>query len=654
MSVSKMAKIRLTAVKDVYDQVIDILHSDGVIEIEQVEAEEKDLYRPDSKAEYWQTNVKFALDLLKDYQEDEKKSFLDKLKSAKQEVDNSDIEKLLSEFNYKKVIAELENLDKELNSAKNKISQYNKEKKSLREWQGLPKLETLETRFVSFYTGTVPVIHFEAFNKAVLDLRETELVRINESEKEVRILMVASKELESKLSELFETHDFKQVELDLNGAGDVGKRLVKLDELIEFDQQVLVEVEDKIRKYAPHESKFKILYDYLTWKKEQDDASRKALATGETVNLVGWLPQNHIADVSKHIDVVTNEYMIEELEIGEDENVPIVLSNPKAVTPFESVTEIYGAPLYNEPDPTIYLAPFFILYFALCLSDAAYGFVLALLAYVAIRVMKPKGGAKKLMWLMVFCGLLTIVVGALYGGWFGIALADLGNGPLVSALRAIQMIDPVQNPMSVMIMSFILGFIQLVFGNLLGAYWQIKHGRALDGLLGGGLWALFLLFIGFWICVKAAVLPESLSGLANFLILAGVIAMILTQGREQKNVFLKLATGVFSLYGLVGYLSDVLSYSRLLALGLSTGIIAMVVNLVAGLFAGMVPIYIGWLVWIVIIIGGHLFNLIISALGAFIHSGRLQYVEFFPKFLVGGGRRFKPFSKTTKFITLKS
>ena len=648
-----MAKIRLTAVKDVYDQVIDILHSDGVIEIEQVEAEEKDLYRPDSKAEYWQTNVKFALDLLKDYQDEEKKSFLDKLKSAKQEVDNSDIEKLLSEFDYKKVVAELENLDKELNAAKNKVSQYNKEKKSLREWQGLPKLETQDLRFVVFYTGTVPVIHFEAFQKAVLDLGTSELIRINESENEIRLVLIASKDLETKLTELFETHDFKTVELDLNGAGDIDQRLTKLDELIGFDQKVMTEVQDKIKKFAPHLSKFQILYDYLTWKKEQDDASRKALVTGETVSLIGWLPQNNIADVSKHIDTVTDQYMIEELEIKEDENIPIVLSNPKAVTPFESVTEIYGAPLYNEPDPTIYLAPFFIVYFALCLTDAGYGILLSLLAFAALKLMKPKGSAKKLIQLLIAGGVATFVAGALFGGWFGIVIADLPNGIIKDAVNAVRIIDPVQNPMTVLIMSLILGFIQLVIGNLVGMFWKIRHGQVMDGILDSGVWALFLLMIGFWITVKVEVLPVSLITFANVVLLLGILMLVATQGRQHKNVFVKIGAGVASLYGLVGYLSDVLSYSRLLALGLSTGIIAMVVNLVADLFAGMIP-FVGWLVWILIIVGGHLFNLIINVLGAFIHAGRLQYVEYFPKFLVGGGRRFKPLVKEAKYITIKS
>jgi len=128
---------------------------------------------------------------------------------------------------------------------------------------------------------------------------------------------------------------------------------------------------------------------------------------------------------------------------------------------------------------------------------------------------------------------------------------------------------------------------------LVGMFWKIRHGQVMDGILDSGVWALFLLMIGFWITVKVEVLPVSLITFANVVLLLGILMLVATQGRQHKNVFVKIGAGVASLYGLVGYLSDVLSYSRLLALGLSTGIIAMVVNLVADLFAGMIR-FVGW------------------------------------------------------------
>ena len=199
-----------------------------------------------------------------------------------------------------------------------------------------------------------------------------------------------------------------------------------------------------------------------------------------------------------------------------------------------------------------------------------------------------------------------------------------------------------------LIFSLILGIIQVIVGILVSMWWKIKHKNYVSAVLDSGLWLYFILSILFWASTKLGFV--SFAG-AKYLVWAGALAMIATQGRQNKNPILKVATGILSLYGLVGYLSDVLSYSRLLALGLATGIIAMVINLIAALTIEMVP-YVGYVIAIFILIGGHTFNIGINALGAFIHSSRLQFVEFFPKFMEGGGRNFVPLQKESKYVRL--
>ncbi len=650
MSVSKMAKIQLTVVKDTFDDVINVLHTSGAVEVETIGSEDVVLYKPDSNAEYWQTNTKFALDLLNEMVVPEKQSFIQKLQSGRTEIDEKGIEKLLKTFEYKKIIKTLEDLDKDYNAVKNTISQDKKEKKFLQEWKALPQIEGLDRKYVMFLVGTVPVTRYQEFVEEWDKLKLTELVRVDESNKEVKVVLSYAKDLDEKVSTVFEEFDFKTVEFELEEGVSIEKRIKQLEKAIEVDTKKLATAKKDIQKFGSEIKNFEVLYDYLTWKKEQDEAAKKALATKQTVSLLGWVPDHQLEDIEKEIKGITSQYVIDQVEVDEEENVPVVLKNKAIVTPFESVTEIYGAPQSDEPDPTIYLAPFFILYFGLCLTDAGYGLLLAILSYAALKIMKPRGGAKKLINLMLLGGIATFIIGALFGGWFGVVIADLPEGQIKDFVMSVRLIDPVENPMNVLVLSFILGYIQMLAGNVVNMVWKIKHGAAKEGLMTGGMWTLFLLIIGLWIATAAGVLPESMGEPAKYLLFAGIGAMILTQGYEKKSLIGKLFGGVASLYGLVGYLSDILSYSRLLALGLSTGIIAMVVNLVADLFAGMVP-YVGWLVWILIIVGGHLFNLAINVLGAFIHSGRLQYVEYFPKFLVGGGRKFKPLVKTTKYIS---
>lgn len=653
MSVSKMQKIQLTTTKSSYERVIEILHNSGAVEVERADAEEKDLYKPESKAEYWQTNVKFGLNLLNEHKGEEKKSLKEKLASGKPAVTPEEIAELQENFDYKSMVAELENLDKKYNNYNNIISQSEKEKKNLENWVSLPDFDPAEFKYTKVVPGTIPVTRFEEFKETAANLKEFNFCKINEDNREIFVVAMYLIEATEPVAELFETADFKQVELDLEPGESITQKIKELDAVINENKELATTAEKNIKQYLQHIPKFQILYDYLNWKKAEDEASKKALATKETISLTAWIPGHILTEIESQIDKVTKDYLIEDLEIGEDENIPVTLRNSKAIAPFESVTEIYGAPLYTEPDPTILLAPFFILYFALCLTDAGYGLLLAGLSFVAIKIMKPTGGAKNLMNLMLLGGIMTFIIGALFGGWFGIVIEDLPDGVIKNFAMSVRLINPVENPMTVLVMSFILGFIQMVAGNVIDAYWKIKQGFVMDGLLGGGIWSVFLLIIGFWVAVQAGALPESLGTVATYAVFAGIIALVATQGRDKKNFFLKVGAGIGSLYGLVGYLSDILSYSRLLALGLSTGIIAMVVNLVANLFAGMIP-YVGWLVWILIIVGGHLFNLAINVLGAYIHSGRLQFVEYFPKFMVGGGRKFKPLTRTAKYITLNN
>ena len=140
--------------------------------------------------------------------------------------------------------------------------------------------------------------------------------------------------------------------------------------------------------------------------------------------------------------------------------------------------------------------------------------------------------------------------------------------------------------------------------------------------------------------------------IAKYIIWAGLLFLVLTQGRSNKNIALKAAGGVLSLYNIIGYFSDILSYSRLFALGLSTAVLAVVVNTFVMLFKD-IPI-IGIIIAVLVFIIGHLFNMVISGMGAFIHSTRLQYVEFFTKFYEGGGTPFKPFKIITKYIQIQT
>jgi V/A-type H+-transporting ATPase subunit I len=222
--------------------------------------------------------------------------------------------------------------------------------------------------------------------------------------------------------------------------------------------------------------------------------------------------------------------------------------------------------------------------------------------------------------------------------------------PFSQMFKKLQIIDPIKNPLQVLIISLALGVIQNLFGILL-AFWQkIKNREYLDAFLDQALWFYFLSSLVFWLICQ--VLSSPLTSLSMRATLVGAFLLVITQGRSEANLPKKIISGVLSLYRTTSYLGDTLSYSRLLALMMTTSIIGMVVNILAGLTKNSIP-YLGYVIMIAILLVGHAFNLVVSVLGAFIHAARLQLVEFFGKFYEGSGKEFRPLRRETKYVIIK-
>jgi V/A-type H+-transporting ATPase subunit I len=317
------------------------------------------------------------------------------------------------------------------------------------------------------------------------------------------------------------------------------------------------------------------------------------------------------------------------------------------VTPFEFVTTLYGRPAYWERDPTPLLAPFFILFFGLCISDAGYGLTLAVISLFFMSKM-PEGGGRQLMKLLLMGGLSTTAVGAVMGGWFGIDPAIIPGW-----LRSAIVLNPLEEPMKMLNIVFVLGILQVMTGLVVKMIADFKDRRWVDGVLDQLVWVFFLALLvplGYSFILGGSVPTGVMSFAGRGALVAGALVVV-TGARKNPNPILKVLGGVLKLYDVVGYFGDVLSYARLLALGLATGAIAMAINGVAEM-AGGIPL-IGPVFAIVVLIGGHLFNIAVNCLGGFVHSARLQYLEFFSKFFTGGGRAFTPFQVEKRYSVVR-
>jgi len=653
MAISPVAKYNLVSLKSKKEEIIELLHDFGVIQIEQWPDKQEMAETSEKSPEYLHAQVNFAINFLNQYKKD-KPSLKDRLLSGKKEFSSQKLEKMIKEFDFQEIVKKCEDYESELNKQNSIIDKNKSDKEMLGNWSSLGFIpnDEIQTEKTITLLGSVSFESWERIMAKSKKLDNISLQKSHEENREVYFSITFYKDLEKKVREMLTHYDFKPAQLpDIDCLP--GKKINLCDENIKQAKKKIKEINKKINQLVPFLEKLEVTLDYLSWKKEQKQALDKSINTEKTFALLFWIEKRFVKILKDKLEKITNDFALEKMPLRKNESVPVTLHNRNMIEPFESVTGVYGMPLKTEPDPTPFLAPFFFIFFGFCVSDAGYGLVMTAIMLLILKISKKPKKEMKLIRLLVLGGISTFLAGVLFGSWFGIDISSMAPGAWFREfVLTFKVMDPVNDPITVLLISLVFGLIQIMTGLIINTWWKIKKGKIKEALLGSGMWFVALLTLGLWVMTKVGFLiPSSFSGIMTYILLVVAGLLILANTTKTKNIFLKLPIGIYSLYDLIGYLSDTLSYSRLLALGLATGIIAMVVNLIAGLAIEMIPI-IGYLLALFILIGGHAFNIGINALGAFIHSGRLQFVEFFPKFMEGGGTRFKPFKKQAKYIRI--
>lgn len=382
-----------------------------------------------------------------------------------------------------------------------------------------------------------------------------------------------------------------------------------------------------LAQYLP---KFERLYDLMNVEQQRAEQSNKLYQTASSFYVKGWIPENAVEKASKSLQKASSYVELEITEPEEGDTPPVLMHNNKIVTPFESVIKGFSYPSPEGMDPTALMMPFFANFFGMMLSDAGYGLVLAIGLPLLIKFFNPKLSTKQMFILLTWGAGFTVLWGALYNTWFGFA-------PFPAVF------NPVEDPMPVMMICIAMGAIHLFAGLFAAAYMNAKKGDYKAVVFDQLSWAFLLIGLGL------LVLPAT-AGIGKILALVGAGIIILTAGRSNKNLLGRLMGGFGALYGITGWISDLLSYMRLFGMGLATGVIGQVINILVGMvFENGV---IGMIIGAVLFVGAHAFNLGINALGAYVHSCRLQYIEFFGKFYEDGGRPFDPLRENTRYIQI--
>ena len=660
MALVPMQKINILIHKKDKPKVMSFLQEKGVLHLTNTKVEDENLEYLGSDDEttdlqYKVAELDFAIGFLSNC-EKKKKGLQAMVDGDTFDVKDEEIQEIVKNYAFKEVIDRCKSVEEEIVKLSNEKKAILGHKSQLEPWNHYkaPLSTPSETEVAAAVFAVIPLKNWEEFKNDVVQISKMVVLESeNVVEDQVYVEIVCEKSLLTEVEGKVVIYKGEAIEFPEELEGTISEEMKKMDKRLKEIEERQGQLTKASKELSKDLKNLRVCYDYYNWKLIQKNARRNFVATESTVVVSGWMPKTGIKELTKDIQKTTNHFELLEVEPEEDEKSPVLLENKGILKPFQSVTGIYGLPLPNELDPTPYLAVFFIAFFGLALTDAVYGLIMFAIMFSVLRFLKIPKQSQGLIRLLMYAGLVTFFAGALYGGWASMT-AEQAPGFLTTLNDAgekvfrFQRIDAIKDPMTVLILSLILGYIQVLFGVTLNFVHKFRTESKKYAMIDHFPWVFMLFVIGLMIMVTAGILPEALGTPIKYILYIATALIVLTQGREKKNIILKFLSGVLGLYGLVGYLSDVLSYSRLLALGLATSIIGLAVNTIAGMVNG-VP-YVGIILAIIVLIGGHVFNIGINALGAFIHSGRLQFVEFFTKFLEGGGQVFSPLRKESKFV----
>ena len=646
-----MKKIELIALLTDSKKIIELLQRRGVVEIVKntdEELESTNVTAVSGEFEKFRSSAAQALDILERYAP-EKSGIADML-GSRTEVEKKDFGK--EAMQLEKIMGAAGSIirsNKTITDAQAESAQLEVKKDTIRPWLSMEVPlnfhGTATTKaFIGSLSGMTSAEQVEGM------LPEACCVQVIHSSKEqTDLLVICHKSTAEEAEGILRSNSFVPIsESDsrtpMQLMESCNKRQAELERIIK-------DAEGNIRSREGDRKRLKFAVDYLAMRKDKYAVLSDLGFTGNTFVLTGYIPEKYCEQLRLELEAKFTA-SVTFTDPAEDEDVPVLLENSRFSAPVEGITRMYAMPAKSDVDPTPVMSFFYYLFFGMMLSDAGYGLVMVIATTIILAKFKLESGMKKTMVMFRNCGISTVIWGALFGSWFGDIVQVVGREFFGKEIGSIALwFEPLDDPIKLLLFSFGLGILHLFLGVAVAFKMSWDEGKKLDAVLDA--LPVYMIITGA-APLAAGILttvPDSLKKIGMPLVIAGVALLVLTAGRSSKSVFGKFFGGLYALYNTAtGYLGDILSYSRLLALGLATGSIAGVINLIGTMPENKI---VKLVLLIVVFIVGHTANLAINLLGAYVHTDRLQFVELFSKFYTGGGREFDPFTVKTQYIKFK-
>ncbi|MGI5894125.1 MAG: V-type ATP synthase subunit I [Candidatus Merdivicinus sp.] len=528
----------------------------------------------------------------------------------------------------RKLLEETERISAESESAAARISEIRAKIEEIRPWirMDIPVEALGGTKSAGIYSGYIDPSKADLLWEAA-EKRDGAVIQLDTGSQGTAVLVYTYRQEEEGMLEDLAAIGFSQ-------AAPPGDGLPK-DTMQQYEKE-LAEAEkmqtaarEKLTELAQKSEKLEIYCDQSDAAQEREETPFGE--TMETFYLEGWVRSDRTDRLKKALEKATDCFDLTFVDPEPEDNPPTVTKNNRFISQFETITDMFSRPKNGELDPNPVMGPWYWIIFGLMMGDAGYGLLMLIGLWAFKKLKKPRGDMAKLVNVMFFSSFTTIFWGIVFGSYFGETWHPLLFGPL-------------DNPMGMLIFCMIIGVLHIFSGMAMKMAADIKAGHFWDAIFDQFSWMMLIAGLGLLF------LPQTQT-VGAVLAIAGAAIVFLTAGRAKKGIVGKIVGGFGGLYGITGYMSDILSYSRILALSLATGVVGMVMNLLAGMVQGSV---IGFILSLAIYAAGHLFNLAMGLLSAYVHDSRLQYIEFFNKFYEGGGYAFRPLQVSPRFVDVTS
>ena len=649
MAIAKMNKVMLIAPTDKQNDLLDAIQELQSLEVTSLE-QAKELFAENSIAlqeadadginalQQKFEGIHAAITFVEKNQK--QPSLIQKLKTPREQFALSELQKEVQNWDTDALVEHVESIRNTLRKKDDELKELREKEVLLRKWSALdfyPK-DIFKHPYTKTKMGTIP----QATDNAYLDgLKESELISVYEvyhTREEIGVLVTYPRKAQQAAKEELAKAHFSIVWYAFEEAPSVEleKNLKAQQAVVDAKKKVLDDLQeekDLLRKLQ--------LSAEVTYNELQKEQAKNGLVNGQHVFVLqGWLTTKAVDDVEVQLKekLGEGEYVFLPLEIAEEEyeEVPTVLENNAFLQPFENLTEMYGLPKYGELDPTPYTAPFYLVFFGMMAADLGYGALLWLGTFIMLKFFHFDKGMNRNLKFFHLLSYPVMIWGIIFGSAFG---ADLPFQPLSLSKDLI----------TIMILSIIFGVIQIMVGLSLGAYSNLKKKAYVDAYTSHLGWLAIITGIILYVLGSMVLNISWIATIGSSIAIIAAVAIVVVTVLSSENKWGGLASGLYNLYGISGYVADVVSYTRLMALAVSGGSIASAFNMLVGFLPPVARFTAG--IFLIVALQG--LNIFLSFLGAYVHGLRLQFVEFFGKFYDGGGHALKPFKTYEKYVDIK-